>query len=122
MDYNTNTSRKLNIREAQSQRQTTVAPQPAQQRVPFSKFEHLLIGVCSLVVLGMMVMLVSTKIAVSNGQHKLQSIQTQISNVNSSNISKKEEISYLSSQSHLKKTAVQYNLKDSNSDVRDVTK
>lgn len=121
MDYNTNAARKLNI-EKSPIKKTASQNQPVTYRVPLSKFEKLLMGVCSLVVLVMMVMVVSTKIAISNGQRELQSIQNQISNVNSVNISKKEEISYLSSKSRLQKTAVQYNLKDSNSDVKDITK
>lgn len=123
MDYNTNTARKLNIEQPRArQAAPQTNPKPVAHRVAFSKFEQLLTAVCSLVVLAMMVMVVSTRIAISNGQRELQSIQNQISNVNSENISKKEEISYLSSKSRLQKTAVQYNLKDSNSDVKDITK
>lgn len=121
MDWNTNTARKLN-QNGQSERnprQQNVAA-PVQQPVPFSKFECLLTTVCAAIVVAMMITLVATKNNISNAQRQLQSVQTKISAVNNSNISQREEISDLTSQSHLKKTAVQYKFKDANSDVRNV--
>lgn len=119
MDWNSNTARQLNTNQNQDQAVQTHT-QTEVQTVPFSKFECVLTVFCAAVVVVMMVTLVSTKISISNAQRKLQSVQTQISAVNNSNISRREEISNLTSQSHLKKTAVQYKFKDANSDVRNV--
>lgn len=121
MDWNTNTARKLD-RDSQRVSQPRLRPQtkPGQQTVPFSKFECLYATACAVVIVMMMITLVSTKIGISAAQRKLQNVQTQISSVNNSNINQREEISNLTSQSHLKKTAVQYKFKDANSDVRNV--
>lgn len=121
MDWNTNTARQLN-RGTQTQSQVRPQPRvnPTNKTIPYSKFECLLTTVCAAIVVWMMITLVSTKISISSAQHQLQSVQTSISAVNNSNISKREEISDLMSQSHLKETAVKYNFKDANSDVRNV--
>lgn len=121
MDWNTNTARKLNRnRQKASQARPETHATPVDQTVPFSKFECLLTTFCAAIVVGMMITLVATKISISNAQRQLQSVQTKISAVNNSNINQREEISDLTSQSHLKKTAVQYKFKDANSDVRNV--
>ena len=121
MDWNTNTARKLkqNVQPERQLRPQSLAA-PVNQTVPFSKFECLLTTVCAAIVVVMMIILVANKISIGNAQRQLQSVQTKISAVNNSNISQREEISDLTSQSHLNTTAVQYNFKDANSDVRNV--
>lgn len=118
MDYNTNVARKLTepqqIEAQQSQPEVQFRP------VAISKFETLLTICCALVICTMMITLISAKISVNNSQRHLQNVQTKISQVNNSNISQQQEIGEITSQSNLQKVAEKYNLKDSNTNVRNV--
>lgn len=120
MDYNTNVARKIAVPQP-SERVESQA-KPTFKPVAFSKFEYLLTTCCALVICAMMVTLVSSKISVNNSQRHLQDVQSKISQVNNSNISQQQEIGDATSQSSLQKIANKYNLKDSNTNVRNVNK
>lgn len=120
MDYNTNVARKLTV--PQHSEHVETQSQPVFKPVAFSKFEYLLTTCCALVICAMMVTLVSSKISVNNSQRHLQDVQSKISQVNNSNISQQQEIGDATSQSSLQKIANKYNLKDLNTNVRNVNK
>jgi cell division protein FtsL len=120
MDYNTNVARKLTQPRRVEQPQTR--PMAQFKPVAISKFEYLLTTCCALVICAMMITLISAKISVNNSQRHLQNVQTKISRVNNSNISQQQEIGDITSQSNLQKVAQKYNLKDSNTNVRNVNK
>ncbi|WP_137597164.1 cell division protein FtsL [Paucilactobacillus kaifaensis] len=100
----------------------TSVPLAQPKKITWSKFEKVLVSSCSLVLTFMMVMLVATKIAATNSQHKLQNVNTTISKVNNSNTSTRQVINELTSQSHLEKVAQKSGLTISNTDIRNVNK
>lgn len=122
MDFNSSTARKLSKPQSQPKTQANSGAKAQFQPVAFSKFEILLTTVCSLIICGMMVALVSTKIDVNTAQHHYQDLQTKITQVSNANASHQQEISEMTSQSHLQKIAQKYNLKDSSTNVRNVNK
>lgn len=97
-------------------------PQQAPTKVTWSRFEKLLVTACGLVLTFMMVVLVSTKISLTNTQHQLQNINSKISKVNNQNTSSKQVISELTSQSHLEKVAKDNGLTLSDDSIRNVNK
>lgn len=98
--------------------QPKISPSP----VRWSKFERILVVTGSLITLGLMISLLSTKISINNQQRHLQDTQTQITKAKSSNTSLQQEIAELTTQSHLKSVAHKYGLSDQNSNVRNVNK
>ncbi len=122
-------------------RQTTQTPQPFQatpdeqplhkaatrtvklpKYLATSKFEKCLLLVCSLMVVTMMVWLVSLKIGVSSAQQRLQDVNTQITNLQTKNTNKRQEINELSNRSRLEKIANKDGLSLSNNQIRNVNK
>ncbi|WP_251547028.1 cell division protein FtsL [Limosilactobacillus caecicola] len=120
MDYNSNVARKLT--EPQQVERQDHQSQSKFRPVAISKFEYVITIFCAAIVCIMMVSLISAKIGVTNSQRHLQNVQTKISKVNNSNISQQQEISEITSQPNLQKVAKKYNLKDSNTNVRNVNK
>lgn len=124
-----NAAKQIPLEELQvSQPQVKSTPERAPRQVPmpdkvgWSKFEKALVTVCGVMLTFMMISLVSTKIAVTNAQHKLQNVNTQITKVNSQNTSSKQVIGELTSQQHLEQVAQKYGLTISNSNIRNVNK
>lgn len=122
-----NAAKQLPLEElAISQPQKRPEREPGQLPVPdkvgWSKFEKALVTVCGVVLTFMMISLVSTKIAVTNAQHRMQNVNSEITKVNSQNTSSQQVISELTSQSHLEQVAQKYGLTISNSNIRNVNK
>lgn len=116
-----NTAQKLTNERSESE-QPRHQPQVANQQVPWSLFERLLVSVCSIVTLFLVITLLSTKVSINNQQHHLQDIQTKISKLSNANTSSQQEIAELTSQEHLKAAAQKYGLSDKNSNVRNINK
>ncbi|WP_093625630.1 cell division protein FtsL [Limosilactobacillus gorillae] len=102
--------------------QPSPAPQPQSKRVPLSTFEKLTIALACVLVIGLTISLVSTKIQTTSRQQVLQTIQQKIATQTSQNTSQRQQIGELTSQDHLKKVAKKYGLTDSNASVRNVNK
>ncbi|BAP85920.1 cell division protein FtsL [Paucilactobacillus hokkaidonensis JCM 18461] len=100
----------------------TPVPTTLPNKITWSKFEKVLVSGCSLVLTCMMIMLVATKISVTNTQHQLQNVNANITKVGSSNTSTRQVINELTSQSHLEKVAQKNGLTISNTDIRNVNK
>ena len=103
-------------------RKTYQQPKISSSPVRWSKFERFLVAIGSLITLGLMISLLSTKISINNQQRHLQDTQTQITKAKSSNTSLQQEIAELTTKSHLKSAAHKYGLSDKNSNVRNVNK
>lgn len=114
----------LSINQPQRKQQPVTEPNvvPAPDKVGWSKFEKALVTVCGIVLTFMMISLVSAKIAVTNAQHNLQNVNSQITKVNNKNTSANQVISELTSQKHLEQVAQKYGLTISNSNIRNVIK
>lgn len=117
-----NTARKLAKEHSKNRRPIQQSQPVPVQRVAWSPFERLLVGVGSIVTLCLIITLLSTKVTINNQQHHLQDLQTQISKTHSANTSSQQEIAELTSQGHLKTVAHKYGLSDKNSNVRNVNK
>lgn len=122
MDLNSNVAKQLKTAQPRHKPVVHSVPEQNFQPVAFSKFEVMLTTICALAICAMMITLVSAKISVNTAQHHYQDLQTKISQVNNSNDSAQQEIDDMTSQSSLKKVAQKYNLKDSNTNVRNVNK
>lgn len=90
--------------------------------VAFSTFERCLTGVCTLVVAIMMVSVVSTKNAVSNQTHVLQSTEQKLSSARNRGNSDQQAINEKTSEAAMTKAAKKYGLQNVNTNVRNVNK
>ncbi|MCH5463138.1 cell division protein FtsL [Lactobacillus sp. LC28-10] len=99
---------------------TQVVTKP--KALPVSKFEKCLCTLGGLILLGMMLMLVSTKIGVSTTQQHLQDVETKITKLENQNTSDRQTINELMNRSRLEKVAKQNGMTLSNSKVRNVNK
>lgn len=113
-----------NIEQPQRQAQPRVSPQqhPSSHKLPVSKFEKCLLTACGLVLAVMMVCVVSSKIALTNAQHNLQSINNQITTVQNHNTNAQQQINELQSRSRLDKIAKKQGLSLENARIRNVNK
>ncbi|GHP14997.1 cell division protein FtsL [Lentilactobacillus fungorum] len=94
----------------------------AAERLKLSAFEKLLIVSGSVILTVLMLLVVSSKIALSNAQHQLQHVDSQIVNVQNDNTNLKQQIGELQSSSRLEKVAKQGNMSLKNANIRNVTK
>lgn len=90
--------------------------------LPVSKFEKCLLAVGGLILVGMMLLLVNTKIGVSSAQQHLQDVNSQITRLENKNTSDRQTINELMNRSRLEKVAKQNGMTLSNSKVRNVNK
>ncbi|KRO00242.1 cell division protein FtsL [Companilactobacillus kimchiensis] len=108
--------------------QEAVEPQPELQAAPktgsvaLSKFETLSIVGLGLLMLALMVTLVSIKVSMTSSQNKLDSLTTQITKTNTSNVNLRQEISGLTSFDRFSSFAKKHNLKMSDNNVRNISK
>ncbi|MFD1124921.1 cell division protein FtsL [Lentilactobacillus raoultii] len=91
-------------------------------RLRLNAFEKVLIIGGSILLTGLMLMVVSSKIALSNSQHELQHLDTRISNIHNDNTNLKQQIGELQSSSRLQKIAKENGMSLSNGNIRNVTK
>lgn len=91
-------------------------------KLQISPFEKLLIVSGSIILTVLMLLVVSSKIALSNAQHQLQHVDTQIVNVRNDNTNLNQQIGELQSSSRLEKVAKQGNMSLKNANIRNVTK
>ncbi|EHO54052.1 cell division protein FtsL [Lentilactobacillus kisonensis] len=91
-------------------------------RLQLSAFEKVLIVSGSAILTVLMLLVVSSKIALSNSQHQLQHIDNQIVNVRNDNTNLNQQIGELQSSSRLEKVAKQSNMSLKNANIRNVTK
>jgi len=94
----------------------------AKTRVGFSTFEKALGLTGSLICVALMIVLVSSKIALTNAQHNLQQVDNRISKVQSQNTNYKQQIGALQSSNRLEKIAHDSGMSLSNANIRNVTK
>ncbi|GAA2969345.1 cell division protein FtsL [Lentilactobacillus parakefiri] len=87
-----------------------------------SSFEKLLIVCGSAVLTVLMLVVVSSKIALSNSQHELQHLDNQIVTVRTSNTNLKQQIGELQSSTRLDKIAHKSGMSLLNANIRNVTK
>lgn len=87
-----------------------------------SSFEKLLIVCGSAMLTVLMLVVVSSKIALSNSQHELQHLDNQIVNVRNNNTNLKQQIGELQSSTRLDKIAHKSGMSLSNANIRNVTK
>ncbi|GAD17403.1 cell division protein FtsL [Lentilactobacillus otakiensis] len=87
-----------------------------------SSFEKLLIVCGSAVLTVLMLVVVSSKIALSNSQHELQHLDNRIVNVRNNNTNLKQQIGELQSSTRLDKIAHKSGMSLSNANIRNVTK
>lgn len=92
------------------------------QRLNLSVLEKLLIVCGSALLTVLMLVVVSSKIALSNSQHQLQHLDSQTVNVRNDNTNLKQQIGELQSSSRLDKIAKQSGMSLSNHNIRNVTK
>ncbi|MBU7554922.1 cell division protein FtsL [Pediococcus ethanolidurans] len=90
--------------------------------LPFSKFEKILMTFCGIILTGLMIFVVSGKIALSSAEHDLSSSQAQVTKVTSDNSNLKQEVNQLSSRTRLNKIAKQYGLSLTTQNIRNVNK
>ncbi|MGF7437756.1 cell division protein FtsL [Lentilactobacillus senioris] len=100
----------------------TVAAPVATPRLKVNNFEKLLIVACTLVVALLMVLVVNSKIALTNSEHQLQQLQTTSSKISTENTNLDQQISELQSSTRLEAIAQKDSMSLSNSRIRNVTK
>lgn len=114
------------VRRPKVQPQPTPQQQPQQsprkRRLPVSKFEKCLMTVCGLILAVLMVSVVSAKIAMSNAQHELQSVNNQVTTYTNRNTNTQQEINELQSRTRLDKIAKKQGLTLENARIRNVNK
>ncbi len=102
-----------------------VKPTPGvqpKQHLKLSAFEKTLIVCGSVILTVLMLMVVSSKIALSNSQHQLQHLDTRITAIHNNNINLQQQIGELQSSSRLQKIAKENGMTLSNGNIRNVTK
>ena len=116
------TARNLQEYQVEQQPQEQVQSTPKTSSVALSKFEILSIVTLALLTLGLMVTLVSIKVSMTSSQNKLDSLTTQITKTNTSNVNLRQEISELTSFDRFSSFAKKHNLKMSDNNVRNISK
>lgn len=115
-------ARNLQEYQVEQQPQKQVQSAPKTSSVALSKFEILSIVTLALLTLGLMVTLVSIKVSMTSSQNKLDSLTTQITKTNTSNVNLRQEISELTSFDRFSSFAKKHNLKMSDNNVRNISK
>ncbi|MDN2452500.1 cell division protein FtsL [Lactobacillus sp. UCMA15818] len=121
-----NTARQLETTLPKRQEQT--APIHKKQskvkstRVPFSGFEIMSAILLSLLFMGMMIFVVSSKVSLSSTQYKLQNVNQKIVEIQNDNVNTKQEVSELSNKSRLMKVAQDAGLTINDNSIRNVSK
>lgn len=116
------TARNLQEYQVEQQSQEQVQSAPKTSSVALSKFEIFSIVTLALLTLGLMVTLVSIKVSMTSSQNKLDSLTTQITKTNTSNVNLRQEISELTSFDRFSSFAKKHNLKMSDNNVRNISK
>ncbi|WP_119326935.1 cell division protein FtsL [Companilactobacillus musae] len=116
------TARNLQEYQVEQQPKPEVQVTPESQGVALSKFETCAIVGLALLTLALMVTLVSIKVSMTSSQNKLDSLTTQISKTNTSNVNLRQEISELTSFDRFSSFAKKHNLKMSDNNVRNISK
>ncbi|MFC6259765.1 cell division protein FtsL [Levilactobacillus fujinensis] len=113
-----------NIEQPQRQARPQSNPQrnPQSQKLPVSKFEKCLMTVCGLILATLMVFVVSSKIAMSNSQHELQSVNSRVTTIQNGNTNAQQEINELQSRTRLDRIAKKQGLTLQNDRIRNVNK
>ncbi|EHM00758.1 cell division protein FtsL [Lentilactobacillus parafarraginis F0439] len=93
----------------------------AKPHLKLNSFEKLLIVCGSAVLTVLMLLVVSSKIALSDSQHQLQHLDSQIT-MNSNNTNLQQQVGELQSSSRLQKIAKENGMSLSNGNIRNVTK
>lgn len=101
---------------------TPAAAPVVQPRLKVNTFEKLLVVACTLVVALLMVMVVNSKIALTNSEHQLQQLQSTSSKISTENTNLDQQISELQSSTRLEAIAQKDGMSLSNSRIRNVTK
>ncbi|GEO66138.1 cell division protein FtsL [Levilactobacillus spicheri] len=114
--------RRQHIAHPQPQVRPTPQGQPQRQKLPLSKFEKCLLTVGGLILAAMMVCVVSSKIAMNNAQHQLQSITQTTTTYQNRNTNTQQQINELQSRSRLDKIAQKQGLSLNNARIRTVNK
>ncbi|KRK87443.1 hypothetical protein FC99_GL000908 [Levilactobacillus koreensis JCM 16448] len=78
--------------------------------------------VCGLILATLMVFVVSSKIAMSNAQHELQSVNSNVTAIQNRNTNAQQEINELQSRTRLDKIAKKQGLTLQNDRIRNVNK
>ncbi|GEO77877.1 cell division protein FtsL [Companilactobacillus mindensis] len=116
------TARNLQDYQEVAQPQPAVQAAPKTRSVPLSKFETFSIVGLGLLAMVLMVTLVSIKVSMTSSQNKLDSLTTQITKTNTSNVNLRQEISELTSFDRFSSFAKKHNLKMSDNNVRNISK
>lgn len=94
----------------------------ANQRLGLNAFEKALIACGSVMLTVLMLVVVSSKISLSDSQHQLQHLDTRITNIHNNNTNLQQQIGELQSSSRLQKIAKENGMSLSNGNIRNVTK
>ena len=101
---------------------TSIKRASISKALKLSSFEKLLIVCGSAILTVLMLVVVSSKIALSNSQHELQHLDNRITNVRNSNTNLKQQIWELQSSTRLDKIAHKSGMSLKNANIRNVTK
>ncbi|WP_338231381.1 cell division protein FtsL [Companilactobacillus muriivasis] len=116
------TARNLQDYQTAAQPEPKVQAEPKTRSVALSKFEIFSIVGLGLLTLALMVALVSIKVSMTSSQNRLDSLTTQVSKTNTSNVNLRQEISELTSFDRFSSFAKKHNLKMSDNNVRNISK
>ena len=116
------TARNLQEYQVAEQPKPEVQVAPKTHSVALSKFEISSIVGLALLAMALMVTLVSMKVSMTSSQNQLDSLTTQITKTNTSNVNLRQEISELTSFDRLSSFAKKHNLKMSDNNVRNISK
>lgn len=122
---NDNTVRKIAVEPqitVDTPAQTAPVAAPTPSKVPFSGLERFGLCCVAVVTLVLMVLLVQTNVGVASAQRQLQNVQSHITQVQSSNVDLRQEVSELSSSDRLSAYAQKNGLAFDDANVRNVSK
>ncbi|MDO4903338.1 MAG: cell division protein FtsL [Limosilactobacillus sp.] len=114
-----NAARKYQQEEVYVQQQSVST---GSERVGLNAFEKTLYSLGAFATVLLLIVMISTKISINTAQHNLQDLQGQVAQTKNDNASQQQEISDLTSESHLKSVANKYGLSDKNSNVRNINR
>lgn len=114
-------NRRITVKPIQPKAKTLVQPAP-KVKLKVSTSEKLLISACTLIVTLLMVMVVATKISLTNSEHQLQELQSRSAKISNENNDLDQQISELQSSTRLEAIAHKNGMSLSNSHIRNVTK
>ncbi|AEV95075.1 cell division protein FtsL [Pediococcus claussenii] len=92
------------------------------RQLPLSKFENFLLTFFGIVLAGLMIVVVSGKITLSNAQHSMEATQEKVTQTVNQNTVLKQEVSQLSDQGRLDQVAKQGDLSLNSGSIRNVNK